>query len=243
MGKTGKKALIVWGGWDGHEPDKVANRFAKYLNEGGYETEISDCLSSFDDLEKLLTYSLIVPVWTMGEISPDQCKNVSEAVAAGVGLAGCHGGMCDAFRGSVLWQFITGGNWVAHPGGDGIEFTVNIKDSSSPLVADIEDFKVSTEHYYLLTDPGNEVLATTDFPVVPWYHSTHKKVEMPVVWTKKWGLGRVYYNALGHHDDVFDVPEAGELMRRGLLWAAEGKQIVEEKGLTVDHLKSDGPMF
>ncbi|MCL1995214.1 MAG: ThuA domain-containing protein [Defluviitaleaceae bacterium] len=236
-----KKALIVWGGWDGHQPDIVAKRFERYLKEGGVSSDVYDTLDAFADREKLMTYDLIAPIWTMGEIDSEYCENVSEAVASGVGMAGCHGGMCDAFRGSVLWQFITGGNWVSHPGGDGVEFTVEIKDSSSPLIEGINDFKVKTEHYYLLTDPGNEVLATTDFPVVPWYHSTHKKVTMPVVWTKHWGLGRVYYNALGHHDDVFDVPEAGELMKRGLLWAAESKE--KAKGLSIEHLKSSAKMF
>jgi len=238
-----KRALIVWGGWDGHQPEIVANIFAGYLKSGDVESDISDTLDSFNDLEKLKTYDLIVPIWTMGEISKEQCENVSEAIASGVGMAGCHGGMCDAFRGSVLWQFITGGNWVSHPGGDGVEHTINICDSSSPLVEGISDFTVKTEHYYLLTDPGNEVLATTDFPVVNWYHSTHKKVVMPVVWTKRWGLGRVYYNSLGHQANVFDVPEAAELMKRGLLWAAEGKAIAKAKGLSIEHLKSDKKMF
>ena len=237
------KVLIVRGGWDGHEPVEVSEIFKGFLEEAGYEVDISETLDSFNELENIVKYELIVPIWTCGDISGEQCNNVAEAVAQGVSIAGCHGGMCDAFRGSVLWQFITGGNWVAHPGGDGIEFMVNIKDSSSPLVDGIDDFKVSTEHYYLLTDPANEVLATTTFPVVPWYHSTHKQVEMPVVWTKKWGLGRIYYNALGHHADIFDVPEARELMRRGLLWAAEGRKLAKEKGLTLDHLKSDKPMF
>ena len=238
-----KTALIVWGGWDGHQPELVANRFANYLREGGAEPTISPTLDSFNDLEKLKTYDLIVPVWTMGEIAKEQAENVSEAVAMGAGLAGCHGGMCDAFRGSVLWQFITGGNWVSHPGGDGVEFTVHIADSSSPLVDGINDFTVKTEHYYLLTDPGNEILATTDFPITPWYHSTHKKVTMPVVWTKRWGLGRVYYNALGHQDNIFDIPEAAELMKRGLLWAAEGKEIAQKRGLSIDHLRSTEKMF
>lgn len=236
-----KKALIVWGGWDGHQPDLVAKRFERYLKDAGIPSDISDTLEVFKDLQKLMTYDLIVPIWTMGEIEEELVNNVSEAIAAGTGMAGCHGGMCDAFRDSVLWQFITGGNWVSHPGGDSVNFVVNIKDSSSPLVENIRDFKVSTEHYYLLTDPGNEVLATTDFPNVDWYHSTHKKVEMPVVWTKRWGLGRIYYNSLGHQDNVFDVPEAGELMRRGLLWAAQSLEAA--KGKNIEHLNSKDKMF
>ena len=238
-----KKALIVWGGWDGHQPDLVAKRFEGYLKDAGIAADVSDTLDSFADLEKLKAYDLIVPIWTMGEIDAKYAENVSEAIAEGTGMAGCHGGMCDAFRGSVLWQFITGGNWVSHPGGDGVRHKIYIKDSSSPLVEGIEDFEVETEHYYLLTDPGNEVLATTDFPVVDWYHTTHKKVDMPVVWTKRWGLGRVYYNSLGHQDNIFDIPEAGELMKRGLLWAAESKSFAKKYNQSIEHLRSDKKMF
>ena len=220
-----KTALIVQGGWDGHEPALVSRRFARMLEEEGYEVEVCDTLDCFNDGERLKALHLIVPIWTMGKIETEQVQNVAEAVGSGVGLAGCHGGMCDAFRESVLWQFITGGNWVSHPGGDGVEYRVAIKHSSSPLVAGIDDFSVRSEHYYLHIDPAVEVLATTRFPAVHWYHSTNGAVDVPVVWTKRWGFGRVYYNSLGHHDDIFDIPEARELMRRGLLWAAEGKEL------------------
>jgi type 1 glutamine amidotransferase len=238
-----KKALIVQGGWDGHEPVLVSERFKKLLQNEGFETEISDNLDSFLDLDNLLMLDLIVPVWTMGKISNEQCENVSTAVASGVGIAGCHGGMCDAFRESTLWQFITGGNWISHPGGDGVKFTVNIKNSTSPLVENINDFEVCSEHYYLHIDPVVEVLATTRFPSVNWYHSTNKMVDMPVVWTKRWGHGRVYYNSLGHINSVFDIPEALELMKRGMLWAADGKQYTIENVLTLDEFISDKKMF
>jgi len=220
-----KKALIVQGGWDGHEPQKVAERFKRILVAEGFEVEISDTLDAFLDVERLKSLHIIIPIWTMGRIKNEQVEPVIEAVASGVGLAGCHGGMCDSFRECVQWQFMTGGQWVSHPGGDGVEYTVNIKNSSSPITQGINDFKVKSEHYYVHVDPANEVLATTRFPIVEYYHSTNKQVDVPVAWTKMWGLGRVFYCSLGHHDDVFDIYEAQELMRRGFLWVAEGKDI------------------
>jgi hypothetical protein len=238
-----KKALIVWGGWLGHEPKEVAEIYERELKKEGFEVEVSDTLESLEDVEKLKTLHLIAPAWTMGEISREQVAAVSTAVSNGTGIAGCHGGMCDSFRTSVQWQFITGGNWVAHPGGDGVEYVVNVKQSSSPLVAGISDFKVSSEQYYLHVDPAVEVLATTRFPTVTWYHSPNGAVDMPVVWTKRWGVGRVFYNSLGHHADIFDIPEALELMRRGLLWAAEGKEIALEQGLDASIFESDKKMF
>ena len=238
-----KSALIFQGGWDGHEPVQVSERFKKVLELEGFDVEITDTLDTLLDTEKLKSLDLIVPEWTMGEMSREQCNSVSEAIASGVGLAGCHGGMCDSFRNNVLWQFITGGQWVAHPGGDGIEYTVNIKNSSSPLIEGIKDFKVKSEHYYLQIDPAVEILATTTFPEVKWYHSSNGEVQVPVIWTKKWGVGRVFYNSLGHHNDVFDIPEALELMRRGFLWAAEGKEYAVKNGLSADEYKSDKVMF
>lgn len=224
-----KKALIVQGGWQGHQPKEVSDIFRVVLEEEGFEVEVSDTLEAFADAQKLLGLDLIVPVWTMGEIDKQYAKNVSEAVQSGVGLAGCHGGMCDSFRNNVDWQFMTGGNWVAHPGNDGVEYVVNIKGSTSPLVEGIEDFTVSSEQYYLHVDPAVEVLATTRFPVVEGPHSLNKAVDMPVVWTKRWGVGRVYYNSLGHQANIIDIPQVKLLMRRGFLWAAEGKTQASNK--------------
>jgi type 1 glutamine amidotransferase len=218
-----RKALIVWGGWDGHEPRQVAELFQNVLEKEGFAVDVSDTLEAFADGARLKELDLIVPAWTMGRIEQQLVNNVSEAVQAGVGLAGCHGGMCDAFRENVDWQFMTGGQWVAHPGNDGVEYTVNIKNSSSPLTEGVEDFEVKSEQYYLHVDPANEVLATTRFPVTPGPHSSNKAVDMPVVWTKRWGAGRVYYNSLGHHADIVAMPSVTELMRRGFLWCADGK--------------------
>jgi type 1 glutamine amidotransferase len=215
-------ALIVWGGWDGHEPDKVAALFQGMLEKAGISVDMADSLAVFDDADALQNYDLIVPVWTMGELSREAATNVSEAVARGTGLAGCHGGMCDAFRATPLWQFMTGANWVAHPGGDGVKHRVQIT-SDDPLVAGLPDFDVETEQYYLHVDPANKVLATTRTDAVTWYHTPNGAVDMPVAWTRVWGLGRVYYNALGHQADVIAGGPANEMLRRGLLWAAESK--------------------
>lgn len=217
-----KRALIVFGGWDGHEPVEVSHIFNDLLVKEGFQTEVSSSLDSFQDKQKLSTFDLIVPLWTMGEISEELVGNISEAVIAGAGLAGCHGGMCDAFRWSTNWQFMTGAQWVAHPGGDGIKYMVNIrKGVDSPITEGMDDFEVSSEHYYLHLDPAVKVLATTPFPLVDGPHVSNGAVDMPVVYTKRWGKGKVFYNSLGHHADIFDIPEARELMRRGFLWAAK----------------------
>lgn len=217
-----KKALVFYGGWEGHEPKKVAERFASMLEKNGFAVDLFEGMSVLDDKDKLLSYDLIVPCVTMGNITPAQESNISDAVASGIGLCGCHGGMCDSFRQATTWQFMTGGQWVSHPGNDGVEYTVNIVKNSSPIVEGIEDFKVVSEHYYLHIDPAVEVLATTRFPLAPDRHMRNKPVDMPVVWTKYWGDGRVFYCSLGHHADNFDLfPSFALIMERGMLWAAK----------------------
>lgn len=242
--KTDKKVLILQGGWDGHEPALVSKRFAAMLQKNGYTCTISDTLDPLADVDYLMSLDLVVACWTMGEIDNDYVTNLSKAVGAGVGLAGCHGGMCDSFRDNTQWQFMTGGQWVSHPGGDGIDYIVNICKGSSPIVEGLEDFKVTSEHYYLHVDPAIEVLATTRFPTVHYYNISNKPVEMPVAWTKFWGNGRVFYCSLGHHDDVFDkAPTAQELMERGLVWAAEGKAYALKNNLDTKTFENEAKMY
>ena len=239
-----KKVLIFQGGWDGHQPDLVSKRFAALLRQEGFEVEIYDHLDCLADVNYLKTLDLIISCWTMGEIKHEYVQNISQAVGSGVGLAGCHGGMCDAFRQDTEWQFITGGQWVSYPGGDGIEYTVNICKGSHDIVEGIEDFKVKSEHYYLHVDPAIEILATTKFPLVNYYHSANKPIDMPVAWIKYWGNGRVFYTSLGHQDNVFDhAPEAQEMMLRGMLWAAEGKGIAVKQNLTTKRFENNTKMY
>lgn len=239
-----KRALIFQGGWDGHEPQLTSKRFASLLKKHGYEVTISDTLDCLADAEALKQLDLIVACWTMGEIDHQYVQNISAAVCAGVGLAGCHGGMCDAFRQDTEWQFMTGGQWVSHPGGDGITYTVNICHGSNPITEGLSDFEVCSEHYYLHIDPAIEVLATTRFPLVTYNHISNKPVDMPVCWTKFWGNGRVFYTSLGHHDDVFDKsPTAEVLMERGMVWAGEGKAFAEEHHLTTERFENSAKMY
>jgi type 1 glutamine amidotransferase len=212
-----KKALLVWGGWEGHEPKQCVDIFAPWLKEQGFEVEVSHTLDSYLDVEKMHSLDLIVQVFTMGSIRPEQEKGLEDAVKSGVGLAGWHGGLADAFRGNVEYEFMVGGQWVAHPGGI-IPYEVHIVDHGDPITAGLSDFKMNSEQYYLQVDPINEVLATTTFSGehAPWI----KGAVMPVVWKKMYGRGRVFYTSLGHVAKDFDVPGARKIVQRGMLWAA-----------------------
>jgi type 1 glutamine amidotransferase len=212
-----KKALIVWGGWSGHEPKQCAELFAPLLQAKGFEVEVADTLDVYLDQDKMQALSLIVPIWTMGTITREQERGLLDAVRSGVGIAGWHGGMGDSFRNNTEYQFMVGGQWVSHP--DGItDYVVNIVNHTDPITAGIPDFKMHSEQYYMHVDPSNEVLATTTFdsPKYPWIKGT----VMPVVWKRMWGAGRVFYSSLGHVAKDFEVPEALEIQLRGMLWAA-----------------------
>jgi len=212
-----KQALMIWGGWDGHTPKQCVEVFAPYLEGKGYKVEVSDTLDAYLDAEKLKSLDLIVPVWTMGTITGDQSKNLREAVKSGVGLAGWHGGMGDSFRDDVDYQFMVGGQWVAHPGGI-VDYEVNIVKPDDPIVKGLKDFKMKSEQYYMHTDPSNEVLVTTTFSGehCAWI----KGCVMPVVWKRMWGKGRVFFSSLGHVADDFKVPEVRTIVERGMLWAS-----------------------
>jgi len=204
-----KKALIVQGGWDGHHPVEISDILAAQLRKNDFEVTISDTLDAYRDLT-LTDFNLIVPNWTMGTIKPEQLKPVLAAVESGVGLAGLHGGMCDSFRNECDWQYMTGGQWVAHPGNDTAHYSVLIDGVKSPITDGISAFEVTTEQYYMHVDPANTVLATTRFG----------SVVMPVVWTKSWGKGHVFYSSLGHRPDVVEMTPVLTMMTRGMIWAA-----------------------
>lgn len=216
-----KKALIVWGGWDGHTPKESAAVFEKALGESGYAVEVSDTLDAYTDVEKLKENDLIVPIWTMGSAEGGQLKSLAEAVRSGVGLAGFHGGIVDSFRNDTNYQFMTGGQWVAHPGGCIPSYQVNITDRAHEITKGIEDFTLTgTEQYYLHVDPAVHVLATTTFT------GEHGEADlypagtvMPYAWTRPWGQGRVFVAAWGHTFADFDVPAAKEIVLRGMKWA------------------------
>jgi uncharacterized protein len=209
-----RKALIVWGGWDGHQPKEVAEIFAGLLRKESFEVIVSDTLESYADEELMQSLDLIVPVWTMGQIEQHQLKPLLAAVENGCGIAGCHGGMGDSFRNEVEYQYMVGGQWVAHPGNDGVNYTVEMSIPGDSLTEGIGDFEVCSEKYYMHVDPAIKVHATTSFG----------DVKMPVVWTKTWGQGNVYYCSLGHQANIVAMPQTMELMRRGFLWASRPEQ-------------------
>ncbi len=221
-----KKILFVWGGWDGHEPGKCRDIFVPWMRDSGADVIVSDSLDSYLDEEMINTRDLIIQVWTMGTISGEQSQGLLNAVKSGVGLAGWHGGLGDSFRNNTEYQFMVGGQWVAHPGGV-IDYEVNITDREDPVTRGLSNFKMHSEQYYMHIDPNVKVLAATTFKGshAEWIDGC----VVPVAWKKYYGKGRVFYSSLGHVAADFEVHEALEIMKRGILWASESKYGLTEK--------------
>lgn len=211
-----KQALVVWGGWAGHQPEECAGIVARMLREDGFDVVVEDTTEAFTD-PGLHRLSLVVPIVTMSTIEREEIDNLSAAVQSGVGLAGYHGGMGDSFRDEVKYQFMVGGQWVAHPGNI-IDYTVQVTRPDDPITAGIGEFPYRSEQYYMHVDPNNEVLATTTFTGehCGWIEGH----TMPVVWKRRHGAGRVFYSSLGHQAAEFAVPQMATILRRGMGWAA-----------------------
>ncbi len=212
-----KRALVVWGGWDGHEPKQATERFLPFLKASGFEVIVRDSMAAYSDKALMSSLSLIVPCWTMGNFEGTQERDLLDAIASGVGIAGWHGGMGDSFRSNCDYQFMVGGQFVGHPGNI-MPHKIHIADWDDPITAGIADFTLVSEQYYMHVDPSNKVLATSQFTGkdVAWVDG----VVMPVVWKRRWNQGRVFYASFGHVAKDFDSVEARTIMERGMLWAA-----------------------
>ena len=217
-----KKALMVWGGWDGHTPKASVDVFAPLLAASGFEVTVSDTLASYADRDLMAAQDLIVPCWTMGKIEKDQSEGLLAAVRAGAGLAGWHGGIIDSFRENTEYQWMTGGQWVAHPGNCIPSYKVEVVDPGHPIVKGMKDFEMpNTEQYFIHVDPSVHVLCRTTFSGQYGDVDRYKAgTVMPYAYTKLYGKGRVFVACWGHTNKDFDVPEAREIVRRALLWAA-----------------------
>jgi type 1 glutamine amidotransferase len=215
-----RQALIVRGGWEGHRPVEATERFIPFLKERGFAVEVYDSPEIYADADKLATTDLVLQCYTQGVATDDQVLGLSTAVANGTGLAGWHGGVCDSFRGSPDYLHLTGGQWVAHPGGF-VEYEVVVVPDKADheIVTGLERWELNTEQYWVLTDDLNEVLATTTFGVTDdttW----RQELTCPAVWTRQWGRGRIFVSTIGHKLDDLDHPDVRTLTERGLLWAS-----------------------
>ncbi|MDP0929836.1 ThuA domain-containing protein [Paracoccus onubensis] len=213
---SNKTALIFWGGWQGHEPETCSQVIEKMLVKEGFTVRREEGTRVLAEGD-LNLFDLIVPLMTQVQVEKEELQNLIAAVEGGTGLGGFHGAMGDTFRMEPAYQFMVGGQWVAHPGNI-VDYRVEIVKPDDPVVTGIGDFDYRSEQYFMHVDPSIKVLATTAFDGAhaPWTRDT----VMPVVWKHRYGAARVFYSSLGHVATEFEVPQMREILRRGLIWAA-----------------------
>ena len=217
-----KKALVVYGGWNGHTPKESVAVFAPWLETQGFAVRVADTLDAYLDAEYMAKADLIVPCWTMGQITAEQRKALCGAVERGAGLVGWHGGIIDSFRNDTTYQWMTGGQWVAHPGNCIPSYEVRIADRDHEITRGIGDFTLrDTEQYYIHVDPGVHVLCETTFSGEHEPKGCYRAgTVMPYAYIRTWGRGRVFVACWGHTFKDFEVPAAREIVQRAMRWAA-----------------------
>ncbi|MGA6127125.1 MULTISPECIES: ThuA domain-containing protein [unclassified Microbacterium] len=229
---TGRRALIVRGGWDGHHPVAATDMFRPFLAENGFEVRVEESNEVYADAAVMAETALVVQAVTMSSISDAAVKGLRAAVESGTGLAGWHGGIADSYRGSSDYLQLVGGQFATHPGrhpderpGDErdnyLDHTIEITDLGRrhEITAGVDDFVLHSEQYWVLHDDLIDVLATTTHPTQD-YHPWHRPIVSPAVWTRLWGAGRVFVATPGHTPEVLADPHVRTIVERGLLWAA-----------------------
>jgi type 1 glutamine amidotransferase len=214
----GKKVLVVYGGWEGHQPEVFAKKIASWLKDQQAEVRLEKGTAVYTDTSVMNEMDLVIQHITMSEMTNEESQGLIKAIASGVGLAGCHGGLGDSFRNDTEYQYMVGGQFVKHPGGQ-VTYTVEIDPKKDSITKGIDNFTLHTEQYYMHVDPALEVLATTKFSGAHdfWIEGA----VVPVVWKKPFGKGRVFYNSIGHSKENFEIPEVWSLITRGIAWAAQ----------------------
>lgn len=233
----GKNIIYVYGGWKGHKPSESVDLMVPKLRAEGANVKVFDSLSVYTNEKLMAETDLIIQIWTMGKITKEQFKGLERAVMNGTGLAGWHGGLGDAFRDNLRYQFMVGGQFLFHPGGQ-IDHSIKIIDKKDPITKGLKDFDLKkTEQYYMLIDPNVKVLAISEFDREKYLKPGKKENQitgstMPVVWKKNYGKGRIFYSSIGHHLTDFDVPQVMTMQMRGFRWASEGKYSKKENTIT-----------
>ncbi|WP_439693893.1 ThuA domain-containing protein [Curtobacterium sp. SP.BCo] len=227
-----RRALVVRGGWDGHQPVETTDLFVPFLRDNGFDVHVSDSTAVYADESVMADVDLIVQVVTMSTIADDEFAGLQRAVLGGAGLAGWHGGIADAFRNTADYLHMVGGQFAHHAAkppaersgeqsDNYIPYTVHITEAGleHPITQGIEDFDLVTEQYWVLSDEYNDVLATTTQEARD-FDAWNRPVTAPAIWTRQWGEGRVFVSAPGHRLEVVESQPLRTIIERGLLWAA-----------------------
>ncbi|MBT2501326.1 ThuA domain-containing protein [Curtobacterium sp. ISL-83] len=227
-----RQALVVRGGWDGHQPVETTDLFIPFLRDHGFDVRVEGAPAVYTEQDYMDTVDLVVQNNTMTTITADEFAGLQRAVLQGTGMAGWHGGIADSYRDTADYLHMIGGQFAHHAGkhpserigeqsDNYIPYTVHMTDlgHEHPITQGIEDFDLVTEQYWVLSDEYNDVLATTTQGARSW-DAWNRPVTSPAIWTRQWGAGRIFVSAPGHRVEVVESQPLRTVIERGLLWAA-----------------------
>ncbi|RNL49158.1 ThuA domain-containing protein [Arthrobacter oryzae] len=227
-----KTALVVRGGWDGHQPVEATELFIPFLKDNGYDVRVEESTKIYADAEYMAGVDLIMQCMTMTTIEKDEFEGLRTAVENGTGMAGWHGGIADSYRNTSDYLHLIGGQFACHPGkhpdeltgeqpDNYVPYTVNMLPAAAdhPITRGIGDFDLVTEQYWVLTDDYIDVLATTTQKVREW-DPWNREVTSPAIWTRQWGQGRIFVATPGHNIEILQDSTVRTIIERGLLWAS-----------------------
>jgi type 1 glutamine amidotransferase len=227
-----KSALVVRGGWDGHQPVEATELFIPHLQAHGFDVRVEESPKIYSDSGYMASVDLVMQCMTMSTIKSEEFEGLRTAVENGTGLAGWHGGIADSYRNTSDYLHLIGGQFACHPGkhpdertgeqaDNYVPYTVNMLPAAAdhPITQGIEDFDLVTEQYWVLSDDYIDVLATTTLKVREW-DPWHREVTSPAIWTRQWGKGRIFVSTPGHRVEILQDINVRTITERGLLWAS-----------------------
>lgn len=216
------RALILSGSGRYADPwhpfAETSARLADILRDQGLEVEISGDVDArmaaltADDPD-LLVLNLGDPAHT-GTPDPDAEARGRAGLLAHLGrgrpLLVSHV-TSTSLRGVPEWEAILGGVWVRdttfHP--DYGLATILVHPERDAIVAGLDDFTVHDERYTdLRVDPS----------VVALVSHEHDGREHPLMWARRYGDAKVFYDALGHDAASYDAPTHREILARATRW-------------------------
>jgi len=176
---------------------------------GGYSVTVTE---DWDALkaERIHAFEAVVAYSQGGAPTDEQLAGLLGYVRDGGSFIGLHGASA-TWKECAPFHEMLGSRFAGH--GPVSEFAVKIVDSESPIVRNIDEFRIEDELYVLGDfDPVvSRALATAELN-----GETHV-----VAYTKTYGAGRVYYLSLGHDERAFNHPSFRALVLGGLDWAAQ----------------------
>lgn len=141
-------------------------------------------------------------------------RNLLDYLESGKGIVTLHFNVC-AFQNWEAYRQVLGRYWKPKHSkhGERGPIEVKVRDAAHPITRGLESFQIDDELYAKLveTRPGHVLLEA--------YSDWSKQVE-PVAWTLEQGKGRVFNFVLGHDVRARRNPHFGEVLRRGVRWAA-----------------------